>query len=91
VAVENALAGKTVDDACSSGDQIRYAILQRGAVVYAFLKNGENASIGEWLCPTTGGVVRCASSELSSDCRAIALEALNNTSGSPARIKIRIA
>ena len=91
VAIENALAGKTIDDACSSGDRIRYAILQRGAVAYMFLKAGENASIGEWLVPTTGGIWKCNSADANSDKRAVALEAVNNTGGTSLRIKVRIA
>jgi hypothetical protein len=90
VAIENALAGKTVDDACSSGDRIRYAILQKGAVFYGFLKKGENASVGEGLVATTGGIVRCANSDLVADIRFVAMEALNNTTGASARLKMRV-
>jgi len=88
-AVEDALQGKEIGDAYSSGSRVTYVLAAPGDVVYAFLAAGQNASIGSFLAAGGGGNLRVASG---TDVRlAVALEALDLTSsGSPGRIRVRV-
>lgn len=47
IAIEDALQGKTIDDAYSSGDLLRYFIPQPGDLVYVYLKAGESVVKGD--------------------------------------------
>lgn len=48
-AVEDELQGKTISDAYAATDQVQVWIPQRGDIVNAILKNGENVAIGDFL------------------------------------------
>jgi hypothetical protein len=88
-AVEDALQGKGIADAYSSGSRVSYVIAPPGEEIYAWLAAGNNAAIGSFLSSNGNGQLKVASG---TDTRlAVALEALNLTaSGAIAtRIKVR--
>jgi hypothetical protein len=97
VAVENPYLDPRVDTSpaidtdydYASGETVRYIIPQRGDIVYAWLETSGNVALGAALeiGSQAGTLQALASGRL----LAFAAEALNNSSGSPARLKVRIA
>ncbi|MCD6361467.1 MAG: hypothetical protein J7M38_11480 [Armatimonadetes bacterium] len=94
-ALENELEGKGIDDNYSSGDRVQCWIAGRGDQVYAILADGQTANIGDILESDGAGHLQVAASETASAATypgsvvGVALEAVT-TSGSTARIKIRV-
>jgi len=94
VMIEQSLTGETIDDECTAGDHIQVAIMQTGCVFNGFLETGDNAAIGAKLSAHAGGTlhlwVASATPDESAWCQFVALDALNNTTGSPGRIRARV-
>lgn len=89
-ALEDALQGKTVDDAYASGDRVTFAICKSGDIVYAWLAGGENADQSEFLTSNGDGTLKVASS---TDIRvATPLESIDASDSATIneRIKVRI-
>ncbi len=100
-AVEDDLQGNTISDDYSTSGLVQYNIMRPGDEVYAFLKNGENASIGDHLesagngelqeqVISSAGIVETPGSAL-----AVAMDALDMSDSSGAdpssnRIRVRI-
>jgi len=61
-ATEDALQGKTVDDAYASGARVSFVICKPGDIVYAWLSGGENADQSEFLTSNGDGTLKVASS-----------------------------
>jgi hypothetical protein len=55
VAIEDALQGRTVDDAYAAGEVIRYFIPRPGDVLNLLVADGENIAIGDKIIASTGG------------------------------------
>jgi hypothetical protein len=95
-AVEDDLQGNSIDDAYSTGAMVQYNVMSPGDEVFAILKNGENAAIGDKLISAGDGTLKEASSEIDFDSIiGIALEAVDMSGSSAvdpasARIKIMI-
>lgn len=95
-------AGGSIDDDYAVGDTVRYYVGKPGDQFYAFLATGNNASIGTYLesdgngdlqvhtpqAVDEGGTATYSINTEAVVCKAV--EALNNTSGSPSRIKVEI-
>jgi hypothetical protein len=101
VARENDIVGKRIDDNYAVGDNVLFIHLRRGDQVYALLANGVNVAVGGGLSVGPGGllVLPTAGSATGSPVTAVtfptaivfrALTGLNNTTGSPARIKVEV-
>lgn len=92
-ALENAVIGNGVDDAYASGETVCAGYFPRGAVVYAWLEDGNNASIGDELVSQGNGLLKKPSAVdatvIDTAIVARAEEAVN-ASGADARIKVRI-
>ena len=72
VAVEDALQGKTVDDAYASGALVQYHIVQRGVRFQGILKSGESVSIGTALISDGDGrLIALASAASATDVKQI--------------------
>jgi hypothetical protein len=76
IAIEDALQGKTIDDAYASGDLVRFVIPVRGDVVLALLEAGQNVQDGTKLVSNGAGYVQAQTSE-DADSILIALEDRN--------------
>lgn len=84
---ENEIVGKGIDDAYAADDNVLYYTPRRGDWFYAFLADGENVAAGAGLaCGASGALVAVASATLV----ARALEAVNNGTGDPVRIKVEV-
>lgn len=57
-ALENELEGEGVDDAYADDDKVQCWIPYRGDIVYAWLKDGENVSIGDFLESAGDGMLQ---------------------------------
>jgi len=99
-ALENDLVGEDIADAYASGETVQFAACPTGTEVYALLANSENASIGSALVSNGDGTLAVFSAASTSDSGVdiypaavvgFALEALNNTSGGAARIRVEVA
>lgn len=93
-ALENDLIGKGIDDAYASGDMVQYGVFERGAEVYAWLKTGQNVGVGDALCSGGAGNLVATTASGGNDDEEIvgyAMEALNNSTGSDARLRIEVA
>lgn len=95
-------AGGGIDTAYAVGDNVAYYVGKSGDRFYAYLANTENVAIGDLLESDGNGDLQ-AHTPASIDesgaatttiytqaARFKAIEALNNTTGSPARIKIEV-
>jgi hypothetical protein len=76
IAIEDALQGKTIDDAYVSGDLVRFVIPLRGDVVLAILAPGQNVQDGTKLVSNGAGYVIAQTGE-DPDAVLIALEDRN--------------
>ena len=83
---EYGLTGGTIDDVYETGDQVIYTTYSNGAGIYALLANGENAAVGALLASNGDGSLKVAVAE--DNVVAQAVDALNNTSGSAARLRV---
>lgn len=99
-ALENDLVGEGISTAYASGDQVQLGICQRGAKIDALLETGANVAVGDALESNGAGALQ-AHVKPNTDASALPLEmdsivgyareALNNSSGSNARIEIEVA
>lgn len=93
-ALEDELQGKEIDDDYSTDDRVQVWVCQPGEVVYALLKDGENAAIGAALESAGDGTLQVAASESAGafpeHVVGIALEALNLTDSTGAEPTWRI-
>lgn len=55
IAVEDALQGRTVDDAYADGDQVFFYEPKNGDHLLVLVASGENIAVGDTLVPTGGG------------------------------------
>lgn len=80
-AVEDALQGKTVDDAYTTGTVVSYAMVWSGAVVNALLKAGASYALGDQLMSAGDGTLKrvadAESDETASDPVAVVNEAID--------------
>lgn len=60
-ALEDALQGNDIDDSYAANARVTYAIPGRGAVVYAWLAGGEEATPGDFLTSNGDGTFKVAS------------------------------
>lgn len=102
-ATEDEFQGNGITDDYTSDDKVQVWIPQRGDQVYAFLKNGENVDIGDYLVVSDNGTLKeyvpqtvTGDSGFDDDTSlpdnkvvAQAIEAVN-ASGGDSRIKVRI-
>lgn len=89
-ALEDALQGKTIDDAYASGDLVFYILAEPGDVVYAWLDAGESVTPADFLQSAGNGRLEKVTG---SNARlAVPLETVvNNESGDvPVRIRVRL-
>lgn len=94
-ALENDLIGRGINDNYAVGEVVQVGVCNHGVEVWALLANTENAAVGDRLVSNAAGtleVIALAQTPLE-EVRVVgfALEALNNTSGAPARILIEVA
>ena len=92
-ALEFAEVGREITDAYASGETCIGLYAKPGSVIYALLKTGNNAAIGDELASDGAGALLKPTVDASLVEGAIiarAEEAVNNSSGSNARIKVRI-
>lgn len=93
IALEDALQGKTIDDAYASGELVRFAQPRRGDVVLLLLEAGQNVQDGTKLVSAGAGYVQAQTGE-DADAFAVALEDRNaNETGAvidDQRIRARI-
>lgn len=95
-AIEDALQGKTIDDAYASGDLVRYWLANPGDEVYAWLSDGENVSAGDQLMSNGDGTLAALSNAGTAYTNApvaVALEDVDLATGTAAadgRIKVRV-
>ena len=83
---EYGLTGGTIDDKYEEGDQVIYTTYQPGSGIYALLANDQDASVGSLLSSNGDGTLRVAAD--GHNVVAQATEALNNTSGAAARLRV---
>ena len=87
-AIENALLGETIDDQYVADAQVRYAVLQPGSEVYAWLAAGQSVAAAALLMSNGGGAFAAAGA---STPLVRALNSLDNTSGAvKARLKVDV-
>jgi len=89
-ALEDALQGRTIDDAYASGETVSLVKALPGDHIYARLAAGESADPSEFLTSNADGTLKVASS---SDIRiAVPLETLDlsDTGDTVGRIKVRV-
>jgi hypothetical protein len=96
-AVEDELQGGGIDNAFDVSSKLQCWIPTRGDQVYAFLKDGENAIIGEALVSAGDGTLKClatdSASVLAESIIAVALENVDLTASAntaAGRIIVRI-
>lgn len=77
------ISNGTIDTAYAADDTVLYFALEKGAEFYGFLADGENVAIGALLEADGAGGLQALTTGTAI---AIAKEALNNTSGSQARL-----
>ncbi|MDH5508096.1 MAG: hypothetical protein OEZ02_12815 [Anaerolineae bacterium] len=101
-ALENAMIGDDIDHSYLVGENVVYAFFRAGDEVNALLADTQNVAAGDLLesdgagalqkhtppAVNEGGVANYSLYYRAPVCRA--LEALNNISGSPARIKVEV-
>ncbi len=91
----DAESAQAIDTDYASGDTVYYAEGQPGDVFYMFLANGENAVMNPPSQLESDGagaldVITPGAGILENSTVGVAEEALNNGTGSPARIRVRI-
>ena len=85
---EYGLTGGTISDNYAADDQVIFTTYNPGSGVYALLANGENASENALLTSKGDGSLAVAAA--GDIAIAQAREALNNATGSAARIKVEV-
>lgn len=98
---ENELVGKTIDGTYASGDTVLYWSCKPGDQIYALLETGANVAVGALLQSNGLGAFEpaVAASQAGTEPFAVtfpgtpivrALEAVNNSSGANARIRVEV-
>lgn len=87
-AIENTTLGKGIDDAYASGDTVYFVAPSKGDKINALMGTGINAAVGAEMESAGNGTVRLRTT---GQLLGIADEAVNNASGSNARLAITIA
>lgn len=84
------MTSPAIDQAYDSGDNVKFIFAQPGDVVYAWLADGESASVGSYLATSaTAGVL--VVEETNTDARLIGIaEEAVAPSGAAGRIKMRV-
>lgn len=88
-ALENDLIGRGIDDDYAVGEVIQTGVMPPGAEVYALLASGGNVSAGAALKGKSDGTLEASAAI--GDIIAYAIEAVNNTTSDPMRIRVEIA
>jgi hypothetical protein len=86
-AMERDEMGKDMDTAYATGDRVKVACLSQGERVNALIATGQNIGIGALLESAGNGTLRILAAGVP---LAQALEAVNNASGSNARLRVQI-
>lgn len=86
-AMERDEMGKDIDQAYASGDYVKTAHCHAGMRVNALIANGVNAAVNSKLESAGNGTLRVFTTGV---IIAQALEAVNNTSGANARLRVEI-
>ncbi len=81
------LTNKSIDDPYAAGDTVLYYDLQKGAEFYGLLADGANVAIGDPLETDGAGGFQAVTSGTPI---VQAVEAVNNTSGAQARIRVKV-
>lgn len=97
-AIENELEGQTITDAYAADDRVQAEVCDRGDVIYALLKAGENVTIGALLESDGAGALQAYAAdsagvvEYPGSLVAIAREAVDNSASGAtvARITVEI-
>lgn len=91
-AVENDLAGETIDEDYVIDDQVRARVFPPGAVVYAWLANGEDIAIGDRLMSDGLGALTSVGSISGSLDHTIAManEAVDTSASGGTRLRIEV-
>lgn len=101
-AVENAMIGDDIDHNYLVGENVIFGFFRPGDEVYTLLANGQNAAAGDLLESDGAGALQVHTPQAVAEGGAAnynlyyrapvvrALQALNNTSGNPARIKAEV-
>lgn len=88
-AVEDALRGKTIDDAYASGDPVALIVAGRGTVINALLAPGESVVPGDFVASKGNGALE----KSTTNPVGIALDTLNQSDSNEtenARLRVRI-
>ncbi len=88
---ENEVFGNNIDEDYAADDTVLLVAVQAGSEVFGFLADTENVVIGERLVSDGAGGFQAVTVATTDAVLAYALEAVNNSSGSQARIKVEIA
>lgn len=101
-AVENAMIGDDIDHNYQVGENVIFGFFRPGDEVYALLANGQNVATGDLLESDGAGALQRHTPQAVAEGGAAnytlyyrapvvrALEALNNVTGNPARIKVEV-
>ncbi len=86
---EDEVVGLGIDVNYAIGDPVKYTVLPPGSEVYGWLTTANNVAIGDLLVSSGSGALEksAATTEIA---LAVALEAVNNVSGSDERLKFAI-
>jgi len=85
-ALEDALQGRTINDAYAEDELVAIGVQHAGDVVYAMLDEGENASIGSFLQSAGNGSLAVSTTNPV----AVALEALDLSASDSEGVRIRV-
>lgn len=87
VAIEDGLIGGTIDTAYSSGDLVRFKVVQPGDVLYMFLKDGQSVVPDDDLSSNGDGTLK---KETSTGVKMFKSLETVAPSGADGRIKVRV-
>lgn len=94
VAREGDIFGRSIDDEYAVNDTVLYHQFRKGDMFYGLVANGQNVAVGTRLASNGDGSFRVAAAALEEaagdEAIAVSCEAVNNTSGSAARLKIEV-
>jgi hypothetical protein len=92
VALEYGHTGRGTDSDYETDDHVEYHHFKKGEEAYMWLADGENVTVDDLLVSDGTGALRAAAGDGTEDAAAVfvATEAVDNTSGSPARIRAEV-
>jgi hypothetical protein len=88
VALEDDFQGRGIDDAYAATDLVQDHLCQPGDELYMFLKTANNATLATPLTSAGDGALKLANGTTDQN-MFMPVEALNNTSGSDSRLRVR--